>query len=314
MSKKIINIIIFVIAGIACLLALWFAVGFDDSKKDMYYEVGIIKETTPQILDEFQNVTPATLSAFVENQQATATELTNTLREEQLQKDILYTYIVQLRELNETTFSEYRSNFSANSASLFARADNRQAYINGFNSVGDYASLSGYISQLEKEYEVIKQDYLTKQDYSRSLNAFIKRTSDINTTVSENKKSSDLAALQSDVSSMKSEANTLNIAIILCYVVFLLAVGIVLAFSLYQIITNIKTSYKAILAVIAIVAVFLIGYLVASPELSKSAVAENLTPSDVKWIEAGVITTYVLLLGALLSIIITWFINKFKKV
>lgn len=314
MSRKIINIIIFVIAGIACLLTLWFAIGFDDNKEDLYYEAGIINENNPQLLADFKNVTPATLPAFVDQNLAQANEFNNILKEEQLQKDILYTYIVQLQELTSETFPEYKTNFQSNSRILFAKSDRSSDYISGFNNVTDFNSLPAYINNLESEYRTVKQNYLERKDYSRALNVFMKRASDINGVVSESKKIADLENLQNDVAQATSEAKTLNAAVIFTYIIFLLAIGLTLFFAIVQIAKNIKTSYKAILAILAIALVLVIGYFISSPDLSRSAIAENLTPNNVKWIGAGMITCYVVFIGAVASIIISSLMSKFKKV
>lgn len=314
MSRKIINIIIFVIAGIACLLTLWFAIGFDDNKEDLYYEAGIINENNPQLLADFKNVTLATLPAFVDQNLAQANEFNDIMKEEQLQKDILYTYIVQLQELTSETFPEYKTNFQSNSRVLFAKSDRSSDYISGFNNVTDFNSLPAYINNLESEYRTVKQNYLERKDYSRALNVFMKRASDINGVVSESKKIADLENLQNDVSQATSEAKTLNAAVIFTYIIFLLAIGLTLFFAIIQIAKNIKTSYKAILAILAIALVLVIGYFISSPDLSRSAIAENLTPNNVKWIGAGMITCYVVFIGAVASIIISSLMSKFKKV
>lgn len=314
MSKKIINIIIFVIAGIGCLLTLWFAMSFDDSKKDLYYEIEIIKDSNPQLLADFQATTPETLGAFTESLYAESARLGTELKEKQLQRDILYTYIVQLQDLkDEEGFMNYKSGFGNSSRILFNKSEKKDEYITGFNNVADFNTLPNYVTKLDDEYSAVKQTYLTQKDYIRSFNNFLKRVNEVNSILSDSRKSTELTALQGSVKSVVSEEKVLNWAVIFTYIVFIIAIAMVLLFALYQIIRSIKTSYKALLAALAIVVVLIIGYAVGSPELSKSAISLGMTPSEVKWIDAGIITFYVVFIGAILSIIISPLINKFKK-
>ena len=61
--KKIINIIIFTVAGLSCLLALIF-VGVYKDDKTLYDEVGLVKEKNPQIIEDFLTVTPDNLRVY----------------------------------------------------------------------------------------------------------------------------------------------------------------------------------------------------------------------------------------------------------
>ncbi|MEG1555729.1 MAG: hypothetical protein RR356_03280, partial [Bacteroidales bacterium] len=143
MSNKIVKIIVFTVAIVTCLTTIWFVVGFKQDKVTSYEENFIIKENNPEVLVAFRAVTPENLSAFVEKYQKDASTLSSELKENQLQKDILYTYIFQLKDLTETTFSEYQQNFDKYSKVLFAKSNNAQKYIDGFKSVADFTALAG---------------------------------------------------------------------------------------------------------------------------------------------------------------------------
>jgi hypothetical protein len=158
MSKKLVNIIVFVIAGIACLLALWFAMSFDDNRRDLYYEINSIKENNSQMIADFEAITLASLPNFVSEKTEEYKKLTTGLKAKQLQKDIFYTYIVELKDLDETNFAEYQAQFPKKANLLFAKSDRKDEFVNGFNRVKDYASLHSYILSLDNEYDVVKQD------------------------------------------------------------------------------------------------------------------------------------------------------------
>lgn len=314
MTKKIVNIVIFAVAILGCIFSLWFALSFDDSKKDIFGEVGNIEKQNKQMLDEFKTVTIETLPGFVTKYQEEATNINKEVKDDQLQKDILYTYMTQLEELaDEAAFEDYKSNFPSYSKSLFAKSNNAQYYIDGFNAVSGYKALDGYISKLSHEYDRTKQSFLEKKDYARSLTNFVKRTSEVNNTVSESKKLADLETLQQDAKSALSEKTTLNTATMFLYIVFFMAIALTIIFSLFHLATNIKNSYKAILAVLVLCLVFIIGYFTASPDLSKSAIAAQASIAQVKWIQAGILTFYFVFFGTILAILVAPIINKLKK-
>ena len=314
MSKKIVNIIIFVIAGFGCLLSLWFSASFDDNKRDLFYEMNNIKENNQQMLIDFEAVTVATLPGFVTAKAEEQQKLSSNLKEKQYQKDVFYTYIVELKDLNEENFAEYKAQFPQRANLLFAKSERKNDFVNGFNSVKDYASLYPYITSLEKEYDILRQSYLQEKSYVRAYNNMMKRTNDINEVISESKKSNDLSTLQNDIKSATQEGSLLNTSILMVYSIFFLAIAMVLTFSIIGIAMSFKSSYQILLGGALLVVVLVIAYFMASPELTKSAIIEGHTVSEVKWIEAGLMLFYVLLFGAILSIFVSPLINKIKKV
>ncbi|MDR3047656.1 MAG: hypothetical protein LBU51_08625 [Bacteroidales bacterium] len=313
MTRKITNIIVFTIAGICCILALVFAMRFDDNKKSLYDEISVIKPVNETLITDFNNVNVANLPDFLVKQNENKLELNTALKAKQLQKDILYTYLTELNDLSAETFDAYKTDFVGKATSLFAKADQKDKYTSGFNGVKDFIALEGYINSLEDEYATVKQDYLAEKEYVHAYSNFVKRVSDINDIVSESKKTNDLASLQNDVNTSTSESGILNTSMAFVYIIFAIAILLVILFSLWGIISSFKTSYKALVAVVALVVVFVIGYFIASPELSRSAINMGHTASEVRWIESGVFITYLMLLGAVLSIAVSPLINKFRK-
>ena len=314
MSKKIINIIIFAVAAFACVLGLWFAIFYNNDTQEVYDEVGVLKSNNSEMLIGLESVTLDKLPSFIEKYQTVADSLNVTSKKAQLQKDILYTYITELGELTETTFPEYKKDFGTHSAILFAKSNDAKKYTDGFKAISDFASLAGYIDQLKNEYAVVKQDYLLNKEYVKSMNNMVKRVSEINGIVSESKKANEFSTLQKDIKSSLSESSIFNITLILFYVIFAFAIALVILFSLYHIITNIKSSYKALLGFGALIVAFIIGFFIATPELTPVAVKAGISPESARWVEAGIYAFYFVFLAAIASIIFTLVTNAVKKI
>lgn len=314
MSKKLINIIIFTVAGIACLLGLWFAIFFNNDTQELYDEVGILKSNNSEMLVDLESVTLDKLPTFIEKHQKVTDSLNVASKEVQLQKDILYTYISKLDELTEVTFPDFKKDYDSYSAILFAESNNAKKYTDGFNSVSDFSSLQSYIDQLNEEYALVKQDYLLNKEYVKSMNYMVKRVSDINEIVSESKKVNEFSTLQKDIKSSQSESSIFNITLMLFYLTFAFSIILVISFSLYHIIVNIKSSYKALMGVGAIVIALIIGFLIASPDLTPVALKVGIAPGAARWVEAGIYTFYFVFLAALASIVFTLIMNAVKKI
>lgn len=305
MNNKIIKIIIFAVAILDCLLALVFAGRFNEDKKDNYIQVEQIKATNPTLLVDFEAATPENISSFLAKYQTELSSIADSLKKVQLQKDILYTYLQDLKGLTEENFNAYKSDFPSRSAALFAKCDNKQQYVDGFNNVADYAALDKYVSELTKEYDVMKQNYLVERDYVKSANSLLAQVDQINSSASVNKKTTELTTLQSDVKSFNTSASLQNVMIILAYILFFATLFMMLFFAFAKIITNFKTSYKVLLVLILFGVIFLIGYLIGTPELSTSAVKAGMSSSGYKLVNACTFSLYVSLLVAVVAVIFT---------
>lgn len=85
MTHKNICIVIFVIAGIGCLLAVWFGFSYDESQRDLFREVAILKKANPALLEEFQQTTLQNLPDFVAKNEQAIAEQREMLKHEQTQ-------------------------------------------------------------------------------------------------------------------------------------------------------------------------------------------------------------------------------------
>jgi magnesium-transporting ATPase (P-type) len=311
--KNIVKIIIFVVAIVACLLAVWFATSFDQDKLDKYSEAQAVNNANPEMIAAFSATTPESLPAFVDQYRSEGVTLAEGLKAQQLQKDILYTYIVELQELTAETFPEYQANFANHSKALFAKADNPQEYVDGFNAVADFDGLAKYINTLEDKYNVLKQDFIQQKAYVKAYNSIVNQADAVNQTVSENKKAEDLATLQSDMKQYLHNGKLLNVILIMTYVLFIINIALLLIFALKAIVTNIRSSYK-ILVVIALFAVIIIlGYVFASSEMTPSAIKMQLTPQTVRRIGMGMFVLYVMFFGAIFAVIYSAISNAIKN-
>jgi NADH:ubiquinone oxidoreductase subunit 6 (subunit J) len=314
MSKKIINIVIFAVAIVACVSALYFSVAFDDTKKDKYYEVGDLKANNPQMLIDLAAATPENLLGFIEKYQQEAAKLNADLKEQGLQRNVEYTFITNLSDLqSETAFTDFKANFDVYTKGLLAKSKRADFFVNGFNKVNKLDDLANYVATLEKDYAPVNQEYIVQKEYVKSFNNFLARVDGINSSPSANRKATELTTLQEDVAASKTEEGMLNFSIILVYVIFFATIAILLVFALIQIATNIKNSYKALLGVLFIVLLLVIGYFMSSGDLSTSAIKMQHTVSEVKWIGSGVFTFYIVLFLSLAAIVVSAIINAIKN-
>ncbi len=311
--KNIVKIIILIVAICTCLLAVWFASSFDQDNLPSYKEALTVNDANPEMIAALEATTPESLPAFVDQYRTEGMTLSENLKAHQLQKDILYTYITELQELKEETFPEYQANFADHSKSLFAKAENAQAYIDGFNKVADFKGLDKYISQLESEYNVIKQDFIQEKTYNKAFNSLVNKADAVNQTVSENKKAEDLNTLKANVKQYLSNGKLLNIIMTLAYILFFINIALLLIFALKAIFTNIKSSYKIIVALAIVAIVVILGYVFASSEMTPSAIKMQLTPQIVKRIGMGMFVVYVAFFGAIIAIIYSAISNAIKN-
>lgn len=313
MSNKIIKIIIFAVAILDCILALIFSFGFNEEKKDNYVQVQQIEAQNPTMLSDFQAATPESLPKVVKKYQDNLAKANDSLKDVQLQKDILYTYLLDLKGIDETTFKAYKENFATRAEGLFAKCTKKNEYVNGFKAVNDYSNLDSYIAKVEEEYASLKQDYLTSRTYMKAANSLVGRADMINMTASKNKKAADLQEMQEDIKGFQKSATLQNVFVIIGYAMAIITVGMLLFFALKKIVTNFKSSYKILVVLALFVLIVFIGYLVGSSELSASAQKAGMTASGFKMVNAACFTFYVVLAAALLSIIVTAVMNAIKN-
>lgn len=311
--KRIANIIVLVIALAACIVSFIFAGSFDEKKKDKYYATLQVKECHPEMITDLQKATPEVLPQYVDKYQALIDSTETLVNQKDLQRNIFYTFISHLSELQDTTFEAFKNDFPRYSSILFKKADNKDYYVNGFNNVKSFDQLSDYINTLKADYESVKQDYLVSAAELKQMKEVVKWSSDINAAISVEKKQHDLSQLQDEVAGFQKQAKLINITVNLIYVLAFLTIALLLFFAIRGIVSDFKSSMGMLLGVVALIVVFLIGYFVSPDVHGPSAVKENLMPSTIKLVGAGTITTYVVFFGAILSIFATIIINAFKK-
>lgn len=313
MSNKIIKFIIFAVAIVDCILALTFAFGFNEEKKDNFFQAQQIEAQNPTMLSDFQTATPESLPKVIKTYQDQNAKANDSLKAVQMQKDILYTYLLDLKNLNADNFGQYKADFVNRAEGLFAKCDKKKEYVDGFNAVQDYKGLEAYLSKLEGEYATLKNDYLTSRSYLKSANSLVNRADMINMTASANKKATDLQDLQNDLKGFKSSERLQNAFIFIGYAMAFVTVGLLLFFALTKIVTNFKSSYKILVVLALFALIVFIGYLLGSSELSASAQKAGMTVSGFKMVNAACFTFYVFLCVSILSIFVTGIIGAIKN-
>lgn len=315
MKNRIINIVIFTVAILDCILAIAFSFfSFDADKKENYIQAQEIQAQTPAMVADFEAATVENLPAIVEKYQKETSDRSSKLRDVQLQKDIVYTFLQDLKNIDdEAKFEEYKANFAKRSEGLFAKCDNKQKYVDGFNKVNSFKDLDKYVEEVNADYSAVKQSYLVERNYLKSANALIGRADQINTTASETKKAADLQTMKDDLKSFGRSAKLQNVFIIIAYILGIGAAFLMLFFLFSGIVKNFKSSYKILLGLAALVIAAIIGYIVGTSTLSPSAIKAGMTGSGYKMVNSAVFTFYVCLFGAILSIIVTLIMNAVKN-
>lgn len=314
MKNRIINIVIFVVAILAVCVAIAFSFfSFDAEKKDNYIQAQEVKAQMPEMVSDLETATVETLPSVIEKYQKENQTRSENLKKVQLEKDILYTYLQDLKNLDENNFEAYKAMFPERSAGLFAKSENKQKYVDGFSGVQSYKDLENYVEDVNKDYTALKQEYLVERNFIKSANSLLGRADAINATASANKKAADLDSFQSDLKSFGKSAKLQNFFITLTYILLIGALALMVFFLLTNMIANFKTSYKILLGLVLLVVAFFIGYLIGTPTLSPSAIKAGMTSSGYKMVNAATFTVYVCLFVAVISIIVTLIMNAVKN-
>lgn len=313
--RKIVNIIIFTLAGIACILGLVFSAGFDDKSKDKYFAVNKVNEAYPQMITDLSATTVESLPDYVKKYQDFISQKNTELKDLQLQKDIFYTYCVNLKEIgqDQAKFDAFVTDFSSYSTKLFKEAKNPQYYTDGFAKVKSLNDLTEYIQIIESDYAVVKQDFLLQNDHLKAANESLKLVDEVNGIHSKTKKELDFNTLKDTIKSYSTQTKYINSALYLFYIIFFITIGLLLFFFIYHMTKNFKSSVGGLLGFAAIIVVAIIGYFVSSGELTEKAIDLQISSSTMKWIGSGLIVFYVLFFGTILMILGTMLMNTIKK-
>ena len=304
MTRRIVNIVIFAIAAIACVLAIIYAAMFDSDKINQYKAVGVLHDNNKELLADLSAATPETLPAYVEKCQTVATELDGELRSEKKAKENFYDYLSTLKALNADNFDGFKAAYPANVKSLLDQFDTEGKYAEEFGKVNDYKGLTNYLVDLEQEYNGVRQAYLQKEAYRNALKVIQDATTSISELNSAELKASQLADFQNFVHKSQVSSNKLlNSSFTLFYIMLFFAIAALLFFAIMRIAKNLKTSYKALVAIVGLVVLFVICYLCASPVLDDVFIKLQISPETARLIEAAVYFTYVVFFAAIVTII-----------
>ena len=313
--KKIVNIIIFTIAGIACLFALIFSFSFDEKSAANYNATGQVKAVAPEMLKELSATNVDNLQEFITKYQSQVEERNKLNRELQNKKEILYTFITSLKEIDkdQANFDQYKTDFASYSARLIAEEPTAQSYIEKFNKVDNLDKLNSYVLDLENEYAVIKQDYLVEVENIKALNFLLEQVSHIDANISVQKKEVDLKELQDNISDFQTGAVQLNVAIYGFYIIFFITVGLLAFFAIFHLVKNFKSSIGVLLGIALLIVVTIIGYFISTDQLTDVAIKLQISPNEMKWVGAGIILFYFIFFGAIAAVIGSIIVNLVKK-
>ncbi|MEC7646353.1 MAG: hypothetical protein VX689_02580 [Bacteroidota bacterium] len=93
--------------------------------------------------------------------------------------------------------------------------------------------------------------------------------------------------------------NLINIGIILTYLMIGIGALIAIGFGIKKMISNTENATKTLYTIGGLVVVLLFSYLIASDEVLKSFEKYNITAATAKRVGMGLVTFYVLAIGAI---------------
>ncbi len=102
------------------------------------------------------------------------------------------------------------------------------------------------------------------------------------------------------------------------YIMLALSIFLLVAFAAYQMVTNFKEAKNGLMSMLLGVGVFVVAYIMASDAMptflgaQKFIDDETITPSVMKWIDTGLIGTYIVLGASIVSIIYASVSRLFK--
>jgi len=105
----------------------------------------------------------------------------------------------------------------------------------------------------------------------------------------------------------------INIGIITTYLMVGFAALTAVGFGIKKLITNTENAKKTLYTLVALVAVLLFSYLFASDEILKSFEKYEITASTAKNVGTGLITFYVLAIGAIAAVLYAELAKVFSK-
>jgi NADH:ubiquinone oxidoreductase subunit 6 (subunit J) len=197
---------------------------------------------------------------------------------------------------------------------MFAKAEDKDYFINGFNKMKTYSDFESYYKSLKADYSEVHQKYLTNAAIVKAEMNILKQAGDINMAISVNKKQHDLNELQKSVKSYKTESTEFNITMNLFYLLFFATFVIMILFLLWNVLTNIKSNIGMLAGIGVLVLLVILGFAMASPELTPAAVKEQLDANNMKWVGAGLFTFYCMFFGTIAAILVSLILNAVKKV
>ena len=105
----------------------------------------------------------------------------------------------------------------------------------------------------------------------------------------------------------------INIGIIITYLMIAFAALTAIGFGIKKLISNTENAKKTLYTIVGLVAVLLFSYLIASDEVLKSFEKYEITASTAKNVGMGLITFYVLAIGAIASVLYAELSKAFSK-
>ena len=105
----------------------------------------------------------------------------------------------------------------------------------------------------------------------------------------------------------------INIGIILTYIMIGFGAVIAIGFGIKKMLSNTQNTKKTVYTIVGLTAILLFSYFMASDEVVKSFEKYEITSSVSKQVGTGLISFYILIFGAIITVLYAEISNIFSK-
>lgn len=106
--------------------------------------------------------------------------------------------------------------------------------------------------------------------------------------------------------------SAINIGIVITYILFAAAVIGAIVFPIIHMLGDLKSAKGALIGILVLVAIFAISYAISNPETGAFYERKGISPTMAKVIGGGLISTYIVFAGAVISILYSQIVKWFK--
>lgn len=106
--------------------------------------------------------------------------------------------------------------------------------------------------------------------------------------------------------------SAINIGIVITYILFAAAVIGAIVFPIIHMLGDFKSAKGALVGILVLLAVFAVSYAISNPETGAFYESKGISPTMAKIIGGGLIATYIIFAGVIISVLYSQIVKWFK--